>query len=120
MAHEGRGRELEDGLLRNRRDTHGPYHLETIAQIGEGLDVAATHQRLIGRRAAAQPLGSPRKNPRDGKSTVQRKLSVLLGSRCQSVQDFFDADLRSRVSGKPFSNILAVSCAATALLQNQP
>ena len=33
------------------------HHLETIAQIGEGLDVAAAHERLIGRRAAAQPFG---------------------------------------------------------------
>jgi hypothetical protein len=31
-------------------------HLKTIAQIGEKLDVAATYERLTGRRAAAQPL----------------------------------------------------------------
>ena len=36
---------------------HGPHHLETIIQIGKGLDVAAAHQRFIGRRPAAQPLG---------------------------------------------------------------
>ena len=55
--HEHRGREAEDGILRHRRGAHGPHHLVTAAEIGEGLDVGAAHQRLVGRRAAAQPLG---------------------------------------------------------------
>jgi len=43
-------------LLCNRYDAHGPDHLETIAQIGKGLDIAAAHQ---GSSAAPrpQPLG---------------------------------------------------------------
>jgi hypothetical protein len=55
--HERRGHESQDVLPRYGRDAHCPHHLETIRQIGEGLDVAATYERLIGRRTAAQPFG---------------------------------------------------------------
>ena len=45
---EGRGREVEDGLPRNRRDLHRPHHLEAIGQISEGLDVSRAARSAAG------------------------------------------------------------------------
>jgi hypothetical protein len=52
-----RSHELKDDLLCNRREAHCPHDVKTVGHIGERLNVGAAHQRLIGRHAAAHPLG---------------------------------------------------------------
>ena len=69
-----------------RDGAHGSHHIETVREIGEGLNVAAPHQRLIGRRgAAAQHLSlqsreQQKRQPgeqRDNEDPLQQELQTV-------------------------------------------
>src|SRR5262245_2624995 len=49
-------RQLDERFLGDGHWTHALNSLEAIAQIRQGLDVGASHERLTGRAAAAEPL----------------------------------------------------------------
>ena len=70
-----------ESFPRHWRYAHSPHHLETIAQIGEGLDVAAPHQCLIGGRAAAQPLGIELAHVTLSERAVLAQAGPLCGSK---------------------------------------
>ena len=57
VTNEDGAYEPEDTVSRDWRDPHTPHYLQAVAEIGKGLDVAASHEGLIGRRFASQPLG---------------------------------------------------------------
>ena len=52
-----RHRELQDRIPGHGYHPHAAQDLETVTEVREGLYVPAPHQCLVGRGAAAQPLG---------------------------------------------------------------
>ncbi len=72
-----RRRELDDHLLRDRCDAHGPHHLVAVSEIGERLDVGASHEHFVGRRPAAQPFGVELAHVTLGQRTVFAQARAL-------------------------------------------